>query len=654
MGFLTRHTVPIETQLENLKSCGIELNAGVTVDDLIAQIAQTGDADEARTAIEARPYHRIIDILGYEKHYFAGNRAGNEPLEFTPVSNKLWYWDSECVDDPKVYADAVERLDFMSGRVLGLSDIRGDIDFEQESYAYVEFTHNGERVRWDFGIDSDWMSYPVFVNFDALLEESGSGLRLYGNFEDYGQYAMLAAFRDDQYERFRQLSKVKLERLETALAAWIEFDSKPTPSLEDIAAAIAEPLARLGFDRRGPDEFTWDINDDVVCYITLDGEERPGRVEVAPEIGVRHHSLTELVRELEDVEYGAHLPVSMRASMAELIRPHESFFQTVRVRRKYAQSIMTGQWVFSDIEELPRLSAGIVEAIRDRAMPFFTGHDRLATIVADLAAGRFDRPDGPGYEPAVGLFLLGRPDEALTYMEARLENPYGPHQHGSSKYRAFVQALVERMRQSGWTLPPERVARFEALIAPPEDRRAAAERLRIDPFVDALDELLEPRGFSRSGLDWRKDARHAILVLSLDPGHDLRIWLRFVVKVFRRIGPNDGRVDPIRGYDILIPLTKICPNPVIYKLRRAFEFDHDYANSAMFEIDDSLTAAERSEIDQLMEPEVALTMAWRVAALRDVVETCALPLFEKIETRVLTRLGLALKLFYYGFSLEKY
>jgi hypothetical protein len=108
------------------------------------------------------------------------------------------------------------------------------------------------------------------------------------------------------------------------------------------------------------------------------------------------------------------------------------------------------------------------------------------------------------------------------------------------------------------------------------------------------------------------------------------------------------------AYDILIPLTQICPKPVILKLRRAFEFDYDYANSATFEIDDSLTGAEREEITRAMEPETPLTMAWRRAAVRDAVASSALPLFERIETRLLTRLGLALKVFYYGFSLGRY
>jgi hypothetical protein len=654
MNFLSRQTVPVETQLDNLRTCGIELNSGVTVEDLLTAFADKDAGDEARTEIEASPYEQIIDALGFEKDSVVRDEAGRESFTSTPLSNKLWYWDSESVDDPKAYADAVERLDFISGHVLGLTDFTGDVDFEQESFAYVEFTYKDERVRWNFDVDDDWMSYAVFVNLDALLEKSGSGLRLYGNFENYGQCAVLAAFRDEEYERFRQLSKVTLKRLDTALAAWIESDSRPSPSREDVIAAIETSLAELGFDRCGSDEFTRRISDGVLGYIALDAKQKSSEVEITPWVGVRHHGLSETLCELEQVECGPYLPVSMQASLEELIRPHESFSESIREKRKYGQAIRTGRWDFSDIADLTRLAAGVVEAIRDRALPFFAEHDDLATIVADLAAGRFDRAGEPGYVAAVGLFLLGCPDDALSYMEAQLEETYGAGKRPLGKYRKFVRRLVARMEESAWAMPPEQAARFETLIARPEDRQADDDtQSRVDRFIEALDELLEPIGFSRTGLDWRKDSKYAVFVLSLDAG-SLRIWLCLFLKVFRPVNLNKVGVGQSMAYDILIPLTQICPKPVILKLRRAFEFDYDYANSATFEIDDSLTGAEREEITRAMEPETPLTMAWRRAAVRDAVASSALPLFERIETRLLTRLGLALKVFYYGFSLGRY
>ena len=58
------------------------------------------------------------------------------------------------------------------------------------------------------------MSGPLYLAGATLLARSTSDLRLFANFTDYGQSALLAAFTPEHQRRFRELTGIAMERLD--------------------------------------------------------------------------------------------------------------------------------------------------------------------------------------------------------------------------------------------------------------------------------------------------------------------------------------------------------------------------------------------------------------------------------------------------------
>lgn len=187
--------ITMEQQLAVLADIGITFSDGVTVNNLIA----FKDRDE----LESQPYFGIIEVLGYE--------IEREP--FTPKCNQLWMCDCERIVDDGDYKAVIERLELMTHQALGLTEIKDYVDLEDEK-AWVEFVFHGKTIRWDAQVDNDWLDSSIIVKYDALLKESGSLVRIYSNYKDYGQVAFFAAFTSEQKVKFDKVCKIKLILIE--------------------------------------------------------------------------------------------------------------------------------------------------------------------------------------------------------------------------------------------------------------------------------------------------------------------------------------------------------------------------------------------------------------------------------------------------------
>lgn len=185
----------LEQQLEALAECGITLNPEATVEDLFMF--------EPREAHEADPYKELIPTLG-----FALERGS-----FSPLCQRLWMCDYECIEDHGAYADIITRLHEMSGRSLPISAITDHVDLEEDE-AWVEFDLAGTRIHWDAQVDNDWLDPHIIVKFAKLLKAHGSPLRIYSNHTDFGQSAFMACLTPTEFERFRKLATFKLEEIE--------------------------------------------------------------------------------------------------------------------------------------------------------------------------------------------------------------------------------------------------------------------------------------------------------------------------------------------------------------------------------------------------------------------------------------------------------
>ena len=182
--------VSLEEQLETLAALGLKLNAGVGLEELTMF--------EEREELEDQPYQGLIEAMGRETE--------TEPE--VPICASLWLCDYERVYDDGDYSAILERLEQMTGGALGLASIRDHVDLEEE-VAWVEFELKGDRVRWDFEVDDDWLDPMILVKYDDLLKNVRSEVRLYSNHTDYGQEAFIGAFTAEHKREFDKLSRVK-------------------------------------------------------------------------------------------------------------------------------------------------------------------------------------------------------------------------------------------------------------------------------------------------------------------------------------------------------------------------------------------------------------------------------------------------------------
>jgi hypothetical protein len=183
--------VPLQTQLDELAAAGITVNPGVTVADLLMF--------GTKAQLEAKPYDALIVTLASELE--------REP--YSPIADRLWMCDYERIEGPGDYRRVLQRLELMTGRALAIADLNDQVDIEAGE-AWVQFKVGDGFVRWDFQVNDDWLDPEVLLKYDELLERSGASVRVYSNHRDYGQSALLGAFRPDDKARFDALTKIRL------------------------------------------------------------------------------------------------------------------------------------------------------------------------------------------------------------------------------------------------------------------------------------------------------------------------------------------------------------------------------------------------------------------------------------------------------------
>lgn len=425
------------------------------------------------------------------------------------------------------------------------------------------------------------------------------------------------------------------KRLSAPSAA--ETPKPQRPSLSDVVAEISRSLAGLGFVQHRKDEFTRDMNEDVVAYIGLNGRESRSQSELEPVIGLRHHGVTDLVRAFDKSKVYTALPLS-----------HQTYLRDVTPRRRSVTPHgHIGLWRFSDGEG-ETVARDIVAEIEAHAIPFFEAHASLRPLAMEMLARNRDC-----YQTAAGLYLLERYEETLLYLEAQLVEMASDDEAPCKAFRAFARELLGRMTAAGTSVPPERQALLESLMATPQPKgdEGGEPYFREQPFVELFDELLPAQGFRRDGLVWRKEGRHSCIAVTLEAGLIDRISVDIDFRIFGEMKAAASDRTAPRASLFLLRLAEICPRPLALKLKRALCFHHDYANSGVFDINWVDAHLRGPAAVSAMEPDVPLTMEWRLAALREAMADHALPLFRQLEASRLSRIKWTLINLIYGFDL---
>src|SRR5262245_25311287 len=136
----------IEDRLAALRECGIALNPGRTVDEMLTS--------SDRGAFENNPFLLLIRV---------GGGVGAEPWG-RRFCGSLWHFDTECIEDHGAYATIAEQMSRLAGNELPLAQIADFVDIEQ-GQAWLSFALDGSAVKWEAKVNDDWVDPTILSRF---------------------------------------------------------------------------------------------------------------------------------------------------------------------------------------------------------------------------------------------------------------------------------------------------------------------------------------------------------------------------------------------------------------------------------------------------------------------------------------------------------
>lgn len=175
----------LEQKLEALASCGITLRPEFSVDDLL------GSWDRAE--YEEPGFNLTLVGIG----------TTQEEAPWTPRSENVWHFDTECIEDHGVYAGIAKRMVELAGGSLPLTDIDDHVDIE-EGEAWLSFKLDGETIRIDCAVDDDWVDSKVFGHFVRLLAEKAPS-KIYFHYDLGGQDCIIGCLDHENYRKLRKI-----------------------------------------------------------------------------------------------------------------------------------------------------------------------------------------------------------------------------------------------------------------------------------------------------------------------------------------------------------------------------------------------------------------------------------------------------------------
>ncbi|MEA2204995.1 MAG: hypothetical protein QOE77_1771 [Blastocatellia bacterium] len=144
-----------------------------------------------RTDYEKNPYVMLLTIMGSEMDV--------EP--FIIASDDIWHFDTECIEDHNDYVRIAQRLADLAGGELPLDDLKDYVDVDG-GVAWLSFTLNGQRVRWDAKVDADWVDATILSRIAELLRSRGPG-RQFTYYDLGGQDCLLGCATPENLQRLR-------------------------------------------------------------------------------------------------------------------------------------------------------------------------------------------------------------------------------------------------------------------------------------------------------------------------------------------------------------------------------------------------------------------------------------------------------------------
>ena len=177
----------LEEQLRVLEECGIDTLPGITIENLLI----SWDLEQ----YQKDPFRLAIVALGGEDG----------------LSNDVWHFDAECIEDSGDYVVIAERMRDLARSDLPIEKTVDHVDIENDS-AWLEFELDGQRVHWDAAVQDDWVDPAMLSRFAALLEERNTGRR-FTYLDLGGQDCVIGCSSPEQMTLLRKRAKLAFKWL---------------------------------------------------------------------------------------------------------------------------------------------------------------------------------------------------------------------------------------------------------------------------------------------------------------------------------------------------------------------------------------------------------------------------------------------------------
>jgi hypothetical protein len=188
---LSKSKPTFEQQFETLKQLGFILNSGTDTSDI-------NRWPGGHKEFEEPPFHLMYQTLG--------QTIEREP--FTPLTNKIWDFDLEAIEDHGAYIDIMKNISRITNGDLIFENIKDYVDID-EGKAWVSFTCKGEDYKWDLKVDNDWADGDLFDRVQSLTDKYKTKGK-FTFFNTGGQDFVLGYCTSDELEKIRQATGLEI------------------------------------------------------------------------------------------------------------------------------------------------------------------------------------------------------------------------------------------------------------------------------------------------------------------------------------------------------------------------------------------------------------------------------------------------------------
>lgn len=128
------------------------------------------------------------------------------------LSDNIWHFDTECIEDHGSYVTIAERMAALAQGDLPLEKIDDYVDIE-EGEAWLSFTLYGRSYKWTAKVDDDWVDPSIFSRFSDLLTSSRKVGKRFTYIDLGGQDCLIGCATPEQRACLESRTGLKVEWL---------------------------------------------------------------------------------------------------------------------------------------------------------------------------------------------------------------------------------------------------------------------------------------------------------------------------------------------------------------------------------------------------------------------------------------------------------